>query len=96
MPGHTLEYSRKMIDHLINGIVSEEAEWQEYFRAHGVIPFVVVYEDLVERYEDTVLELLDYLGIPQPKDLSFAARTMRKQADVLSEKWYHQHMMEQG
>jgi len=93
-PEYALEYSRKMIDHLIKGIVSEEAEWQEYFRAHGAIPFVVVYEDFVERYEDTALELLDYLGIPEPRDLSFAARATGKQADTLSEEWYKLYMLE--
>jgi LPS sulfotransferase NodH len=54
----------------------------------------VVYEELVEDYEGTVLRLLDGIGIPIPENFVVAAPKMKRQADELSEEWvrlYNDH-----
>ena len=50
-------------------------------------PLKVVYEDLVEDYEGTMLRLLDGIGIPIPKNIVVEKPRMKRQADELSEEW---------
>jgi LPS sulfotransferase NodH len=64
-----------------------ETAWLEFFRQSGVQPHIVVYEDLVDRYEETAKEILDYLGFPYPDRLSFGPRKMKRQSDALTEEW---------
>ncbi len=80
------------IDLLLQGIVMREAEWQEYFGQCGISPFVIVYEDFVTAYEETVLSILRFLGIPIPSDLVFKERQMTKQADTLSDDWVREYL----
>jgi LPS sulfotransferase NodH len=47
----------------------------------------VVYEDLVEDYEGTVLQLLDGIGVPVPENFAVEQPRMKRQADDLSEEW---------
>lgn len=68
-------------------IIEAEAAWQQYFADCGVTPLVIWYEDLVQRYEATALEVLRYLDIPVPTDLTFGPRYLRQQADAHSEEW---------
>ena len=80
------------IDLLYNLILEGEAGWQSFFEASGVQPFQVVYEDLVEAYEETALRILDYLNVPFPKDLVFGERRMQKQADALNDLWVEKYI----
>ena len=56
------------IDHLKLRIDEHNAAWQDFFEGCGVEPMEVVYEELVEDYEGTVLWLLDGIGVPVPGD----------------------------
>ena len=47
----------------------------------------MVYEDLVQDYEGTILRVLDGIGIPRPQNFVVAAPRMKRQADELSEEW---------
>jgi LPS sulfotransferase NodH len=80
------------IDNLYNLILEGEAGWQTFFEACGVQPFKVIYEELVEAYEETALRILDYLNIPFPKDLVFGERRMQKQADALNDLWVERYL----
>jgi LPS sulfotransferase NodH len=80
------------IDFLLQQIESYEMAMQQYFDANNIQPFVVIYEDCIAAYEATALKILQYLGIPTPKDLVFAKRTMKRQADVLSEEWVQRYL----
>jgi LPS sulfotransferase NodH len=55
-----------------------------------------VYEDFAPRYEETALELLDFLSIPRPADLEFGPRRMTRQADALNEEWLEQYRRDAG
>jgi LPS sulfotransferase NodH len=52
-----------------------------------VEPLKVVYEELLEDYEGTVLRLLDGLGVPVPEKFAVEQPRMKQQADDLSEEW---------
>ena len=86
-PEREPEYSFEKIDLLLQQYVLYEAEWQDYFQEANIAPFVVVYEDLCLKYEETAIQILEYLNVPIPADLQFGPRRMAQQADQLTEEW---------
>ena len=84
-------FNYKAIERLRIGLEEDEAEIEQYCASLGIRPFKVVYEDLVDAYEETALRALDYLQIPYPKDLVFGERKMQKQANAQSEEWLERY-----
>jgi trehalose 2-sulfotransferase len=91
LPRQEPTFDFTFIDNLYNLILEGEAGWGTFFEACGVQPFKVVYEELVETYEETAFRILDYLNIPFPKDLVFGERRLQKQADALNELWVEKY-----
>lgn len=79
------------IDHLVQQIETDEANWQQYFNSNGIQPLTVVYEELAGAYEETAQKILRYLNIPAPENLVFAKRRMKRQANTLSEEWLERY-----
>lgn len=79
------------IEHCRMEIEKSEQNWADFFKRHNVTPFTVVYEDLVDSYEQTTLKIIDYLHIPYPENLTFAPRRLQKQADNLNNEWVSQY-----
>jgi LPS sulfotransferase NodH len=65
---------------------------EDYFSAHSIQPFKVVYEDFVGSYETTVVRILNFLGITSVPDLGLESRKLRQQADAMSEKWVQSYL----
>jgi trehalose 2-sulfotransferase len=82
-----LRFSFAAVDHLKLRIDEHNAAWQDFFDGCGVEPLRVVYEDLIEDYEGTMLRLLEGIGIPIPENFSVEKPRMKRQADELSEEW---------
>jgi LPS sulfotransferase NodH len=80
------------INNLHELILEGEAGWANFFDACGVKPFTVVYEELVDAYEQTALDILDYLNVPHPDKLVFGERRLQKQADALNEQWTEKYI----
>lgn len=98
-PPKELVFHFEAIDHLVQRIVAHEAAWGQFFDACRVQPFTVVYEELTVAYEATALNILRYMHVPIPENLTFAERRMKRQADALSEEWvqrYHDLKGERG
>ncbi len=91
LPVRQLTFHFRAIDHLVQQIVADETAWQQYFTAHDIRPFTVVYEKLIEAYEETARNILHFLGIPIPENLEFAERRMKRQADTLSREWIERY-----
>ena len=89
--GQRLRFSFAAINHLKLRIDEHNAAWQAFFDGCGVEPLEVVYEDLVEVYEGTVLRLLDGIGISIPQNFTVNKPRMKRQADDLSEEWVRLH-----
>jgi len=85
--GRGLRFSFAAVDHLKLRIDEHNAAWQDFFDACGVEPMEVVYEELVDDYERTVLWLLDGIGVSIPENFAVVQPKMRRQADELSEEW---------
>ncbi|HEX2740778.1 MAG TPA: Stf0 family sulfotransferase, partial [Rubrobacter sp.] len=85
--GRGLRFSFAAVDHLKLRIDEHNDAWQNFFEECGVEPMEVVYEELVEDYEGTVLWLLDGIGVSIPENFGVTEPKMRRQADDLSEEW---------
>ncbi len=82
----------EQIDFMIREIEAHEAAWQHYFAESGIQPLVVVYEDLVLKYKETAIQILNYLNIPTFDYVEFAPRRLKQQADEQTEQWVqHYH-----
>jgi trehalose 2-sulfotransferase len=85
--GQGLRFNLAAVDHLKLRIDEHNAAWQGYFERCGIEPAKVVYEEFVEAYEETVLGVLDEIGVPVPEDFTVATPKMKRQADEASEEW---------
>ena len=77
----------EQIDRWVTRFTNDEASWCRYFAALGIEPFEVVYEDFIEAYESTILDILGYLNIPMPEGMKIAPPRLCKLADLVSEEW---------
>jgi trehalose 2-sulfotransferase len=84
-------FSYQKIDLIVHEFEVHELEWQKYFATHGIKPFIVIYEDFVANYEETAIEILKYLGLPEVENIQFAPRLLKKQADDESEQWVQRY-----
>lgn len=80
-------FSYQQIDYMIQELEMQDNAWQRYFTENHIQPFIVVYEDFVRQYEETTIQILDYLNIPEIEEVTFAPRRMKKQADGESDQW---------
>ncbi len=81
----------EQIDFMVREIEAHEAAWQRYFAESDVQPLVVVYEDLVLKYEETAIQILNYLNIPTLDHIEFAPRCLRQQADEQTDQWVQRY-----
>lgn len=81
-----------LIDNLHRLVLEGEAGWQRFFDRCRVQPFRVVYEELVDAYEQTALNILDHLKIPYPSNLEFRERQLQRQANALNDAWVEMYL----
>ncbi|MCA9921510.1 MAG: hypothetical protein KC421_04015 [Anaerolineales bacterium] len=91
-----LAYDYFKIDLHYNFFVESEKAWADFFAAHQIEPFIVIYEDLVEKYEQTRLDLLDFLQISYDDTTAFAERKLQKQGDSLNEIWAQKYRQQKS
>lgn len=85
-PDQALRYDFAAIDHLVREAEAHDAAWHQYFMDNGIEPFKVTYEDLTTAYEETVCQVLGFLGISMPGQTIPRPRTA-KQGDAVSAEW---------
>jgi trehalose 2-sulfotransferase len=56
-------YAPDAIDHLVAQAAMREAAIQEFFAQGQIVPLTVTYEDFVSKYEETVFDILRWLGL---------------------------------
>jgi trehalose 2-sulfotransferase len=81
-------YDHDALEYLLVEANQAEADMQDQFDRWGVVPYTVVYEDLVTDYESTVRHLLDFLEIPGRADIAIPRPSFDPLADEASEDWY--------
>lgn len=63
-------------------ISRQEQAWEVYFELHGIEPYRVEYEELLERPEETVREIFEWLGLPIPPERKWVAPRHKRRANV--------------
>jgi LPS sulfotransferase NodH len=74
-----------LIDDWVTRLTEFDANWRCHFRRIGVAPFEVVYEDLVDNLESTVLEIIRYLDLPTSTQIRAAQPRFQKLADDITD-----------
>ncbi|MEM7331955.1 MAG: Stf0 family sulfotransferase [Chloroflexota bacterium] len=82
-----LKYDYFLIEQNVARFEEFENRWRTFFEEFQIKPHLVVYEELAKEVETTTLDLLNALEIDYSKDIRFAERKLKKQADTLSEEW---------
>ena len=72
---------------LVQQAEAEDAAIGRFFATSGIAPFRVVYEEFNPRYEETIFELLRWLGITPPPDLTLPNPRTVKLADDRTDEW---------
>lgn len=72
---------------LVRQAEEEDAAIANLFAGAAIEPYTVVYEEFVSRYEETVLDLLRWMGIEPPAELGLARPRTVKLADDRTEEW---------
>ncbi|MEL6590940.1 MAG: Stf0 family sulfotransferase, partial [Bacteroidota bacterium] len=57
-------YNFDALMHLYHETVLKECATEAYFAKHQIVPYTIVYEDLVRDFEGTIRGILDYLKLP--------------------------------
>lgn len=89
-------YDFEQIQWHLEEAILEESRWQDYYKLTGVQPLTIVYEDFVERKEETIREVLDYLGIEEPGEPVNKLPRLSRQADLKSEEWVERFLEDKG
>jgi LPS sulfotransferase NodH len=66
---------------------AEDAAIGAYFAENGIEPYRIVYEEFSPRYEDSVADILRWLGLDIPARLSLVKPRTLKLADDRTEEW---------
>jgi LPS sulfotransferase NodH len=85
-PMKPLEYDRAGIEHYLRMVNKQEDGWRRFFTEHGIPALVLVYEDFIETYDDTVHSALNFLGLRSP-GIALPGPALRQMADAESQAW---------
>jgi LPS sulfotransferase NodH len=86
-PAERPTYDRDQIRALLERIEREEVAWERYFADSGAPLFRVIYEDLVEATEKTVIDVMRFFDIGRPTRFELPSPTLERQADALNDEW---------
>jgi LPS sulfotransferase NodH len=73
-------------------VITHGLRWTEYFARSGIVPLPIRYEDLVDSPTDTILRVLDFIGITPPPDMELPVPRLKKQADAETERLLEQYL----
>jgi len=89
-----LQYDFNAINQRMNRLIREERAWKGYFLKQGTVPLHIVYESFVEKYEDTLREVLRFLEVEEFEEVAIATPRLKKRADSVTDQWYEQYLMD--
>ncbi len=84
--GRDPQYDEEQIGRLVATIERSEADWADWFAAHGIVPHEVTYEELAADPLRTAQQVLDHLGLTLPPGRRLVVG-QRRQADRLNAEW---------
>jgi len=75
------------ISDCVQRLTGQDEGWKQFFQDHGIRPFTLFYEDLVDDPAGMTHQVLRYLGIGLSDTFVFPAPWHEKQSDELTEDW---------
>jgi trehalose 2-sulfotransferase len=79
-------YSFEAIHHLFCESSMREAGIQEFFTGANIRPLTIVYEDFIQDYENSIRNILDFIGLDS-SSVKIPAPYYARLADDVSEQW---------
>jgi len=86
IPG-TQRFDFALIERCVESLGWENAGWASYFRANGIDPLELYYEDVAADRPAAVGQVLEYLDLPPDAAARLPASRFQRQADAVSESW---------
>lgn len=80
-------FNFEAIDRFVQQMTEHEMEWLRFFDAFGIQPFIVVYEELVSNYEETMYQLLKFLQLSPSGSMIFTRPPLERQTDIVIDLW---------
>lgn len=68
-----------------------QRSWKSFFKLHNIEPHCVIYEDLVDRYGETVRSVLRFLDL-EAEGAKIPPPASARQADGLSQEWKQRYL----
>lgn len=84
-PASRPRYDRDEIRRHLAMLDRDDRIWSDYFARRGIQPHVVVYEELLADYEETVRTCLAFLGVDPPARIP--APGIERQSGDVTERW---------
>lgn len=94
-PPQPAVYERERLRGFIDEVEQDEAAWEHWFDANGIIPFRLVYEQLTTDPNAILARVLAALGLEAARAASAPVRTA-KMADAESASWAARYRAERG
>ena len=81
------KYDFHAIQHLVDECSAREDAIHLQLDAWRIEPFTVVYEDLIADFETTVRSLLEFLRVPQARELAIPPPAFEALSDEINDSW---------
>lgn len=88
----TVDFDSRAIRKLELTLESNDNAWRQYFRANGIDPLVVDYEDLAVDYVGNVSRVLQWLGIRGSNYVAIGPPRLKRQSDPDTERWLARYL----
>ena len=82
-----IEFDARAIERFEDAFIYKDRFLHEYFTRYNIPPIMVYYEDLSERYEATLRNLMIEIGIEGAKTVNIPPQKYVKLANAQSEEW---------
>jgi len=87
----TAHYKYYRINRTLAELAYRESLLQEFFVECAIHPLILIYEEYIENQEETIRQVMNYIGIDLPESYQFTPSSMRKMSDQTSDTWIKQY-----
>jgi len=88
-------YSHTAIAHLARYLTEHEDQWSSVFARAGLFPHTVLYEELIENWDETLRRTLQYLEIPGADEIELPEPPLQRQSGGRSRAWVERFLDEE-
>lgn len=89
-------YDADAITRSLQFLARDEANWEDFFTCHAIVPYRLTYEQFDGDPEGAVAALLAHLGYDGSSPISLPEAVHRRQADHLTEEWARRYSEEES